>query len=92
MIVVDQRERRGKERGRSGGAGEGLNTGCGTAQNEGVDGVCSFVRVDGLEIGAVADDVIFIRDSVSSQHFPRCRSSVSTNTPKRSEMRDERRR
>jgi len=49
-------------------AGEGLKAGDGAAQDESMDVVCAFVRVDGLEVHDVPDDVVLVADAVAAQH------------------------
>ena len=51
--------------------GEGLESGDGPAQDEGVHVVGALVRVDGLQVHHVPDDVVLVRDTVAAEHLPR---------------------
>src|SRR5690554_2815675 len=48
---------------------EGLNTGLTTAQNQGVDVVGAFVGVNRFQVHNVADNVVFISDTVATVHI-----------------------
>src|SRR5260221_11409343 len=50
---------------------EGLDTGDGASQDQGVDVVRALVGVDDLEVDHVADDAEFVRDAVAAEHVAR---------------------
>ena len=47
---------------------ECILAGDGLAEDESVDIVCTLVRVDGLEVGRMSHDVVFILDSIPAKH------------------------
>ena len=50
------------------GSAEGLNTGLTTAQNQGMDVVGAFVGVNCFQVHDVADNVVFICNTVTTVH------------------------
>lgn len=55
---------------------EGSNTSGGTTKDEGVDAIGAFIGVDGFQVHDVTDDVEFIRDTISTEHFTGTTSDV----------------
>ena len=45
-----------------------MDSGDGPAEDEGVDVVGTFVGIDRFQVHDVADDVVFVRDAVASEH------------------------
>jgi len=46
---------------------EGLKTGDGATKNQGMNVMCTFVRIDGFQVADMAYDVVFITDAVAAQ-------------------------